>query len=362
MIPMQCPSCGQQLQIPDQYAGQTGKCQHCGAAITVPFASPAEHSQPNHSPPPIPESPQQAQKSKQKKSLAVCKDCGNEISKKAQTCPYCGAPRKRQSTQLSFTSGCLIVFVVLLLFGVVGTLLDSDTERTAVRQSHNSSTEKASNVKHKPRPSQQESKSEKPEDSVLDRLATGMSLQAVRELLGSEGKNKMVTGNRKAVEWYVQNKHLLATFENDTLINWDIEKAFTEAAAVNATESNAMTQSGGSSAQPQANVDSRHVLQVEALKIRQSSRSFTTVEIRMINTSPNELNAWLVRVELHDNAGNYLGQGIGMVQYLSAGSSKITEVIVEANADNVASWTVQIDGVVGESGLREDAKYSLELI
>lgn len=35
-IPIQCPGCGQTLQIPEQFAGQTGKCQHCGGAITVP--------------------------------------------------------------------------------------------------------------------------------------------------------------------------------------------------------------------------------------------------------------------------------------------------------------------------------------
>jgi len=35
-IPIQCPGCGQMLQIPEQYAGQTGKCQHCGGPVTVP--------------------------------------------------------------------------------------------------------------------------------------------------------------------------------------------------------------------------------------------------------------------------------------------------------------------------------------
>ncbi|MBN2582982.1 MAG: DUF4190 domain-containing protein [Planctomycetes bacterium] len=45
-INFQCPSCKQQLSVPEQYAGQQGTCPGCGAALTVPPASIA-------SPPPI---------------------------------------------------------------------------------------------------------------------------------------------------------------------------------------------------------------------------------------------------------------------------------------------------------------------
>lgn len=36
MISFACPKCGSQLNIPDQYAGQVGKCTTCGSQITAP--------------------------------------------------------------------------------------------------------------------------------------------------------------------------------------------------------------------------------------------------------------------------------------------------------------------------------------
>src|SRR4051812_37897469 len=35
-IPFACPHCGKQMQVPDQYAGQTGPCQQCGKPIAIP--------------------------------------------------------------------------------------------------------------------------------------------------------------------------------------------------------------------------------------------------------------------------------------------------------------------------------------
>lgn len=36
MITMTCENCGQQLNIPERFAGQKGTCKHCGAPMTVP--------------------------------------------------------------------------------------------------------------------------------------------------------------------------------------------------------------------------------------------------------------------------------------------------------------------------------------
>lgn len=35
-IPFTCPKCGKQMNVPDQYAGQSGPCASCGAQITIP--------------------------------------------------------------------------------------------------------------------------------------------------------------------------------------------------------------------------------------------------------------------------------------------------------------------------------------
>jgi hypothetical protein len=46
-------------------------------------------------------------------ALIKCKECGQEVSKKAKTCPGCGAPVKAQ------TSGCAWLFLIGIIFMVV---------------------------------------------------------------------------------------------------------------------------------------------------------------------------------------------------------------------------------------------------
>jgi hypothetical protein len=38
-IPFQCPFCGLQTLVPEQYAGQSGPCASCGKRITIPLAA-----------------------------------------------------------------------------------------------------------------------------------------------------------------------------------------------------------------------------------------------------------------------------------------------------------------------------------
>ena len=40
MIHHTCPHCEKPMSIPDKFAGQTGKCNHCGGLITVPSQIP----------------------------------------------------------------------------------------------------------------------------------------------------------------------------------------------------------------------------------------------------------------------------------------------------------------------------------
>lgn len=41
MIRVKCPNCGHTLDIPEQYAGKTGKCAHCKSIIEVPTLTPS---------------------------------------------------------------------------------------------------------------------------------------------------------------------------------------------------------------------------------------------------------------------------------------------------------------------------------
>lgn len=50
-----------------------------------------------------------------------CKDCGNQVSKRAKQCPHCGAPAKKKS-------GCLgvigLLFLVAVVIGIISSVLD----------------------------------------------------------------------------------------------------------------------------------------------------------------------------------------------------------------------------------------------
>jgi hypothetical protein len=50
-------------------------------------------------------------------ALTKCKECGNQISQKAESCPNCGAPVKRQSI------GCASAIGVILLLVFAGSML-----------------------------------------------------------------------------------------------------------------------------------------------------------------------------------------------------------------------------------------------
>jgi len=47
-------------------------------------------------------------------ALIKCKECGKEISKKAETCPHCGAPLKKQPTQYGCGTLLLVGFIVII--------------------------------------------------------------------------------------------------------------------------------------------------------------------------------------------------------------------------------------------------------
>jgi len=50
-------------------------------------------------------------------ALITCKDCNGDVSKKASTCPHCGAPLKRKS--VGCFGGCLILLILIIVLPVV---------------------------------------------------------------------------------------------------------------------------------------------------------------------------------------------------------------------------------------------------
>jgi hypothetical protein len=77
-------------------------------------------------------------------ALIKCKECGHEISKKAETCPNCGAKRKK-----SASGGCLLLIILAVLFiGYIGSQVDTSSYDT---QSTNYDSPKAAPVPEEPK-------------------------------------------------------------------------------------------------------------------------------------------------------------------------------------------------------------------
>jgi len=51
-------------------------------------------------------------------ALTNCKECGKEVSKKAESCPHCGAPVKKQPSQYGCGTFILLCFIVFLFIGI----------------------------------------------------------------------------------------------------------------------------------------------------------------------------------------------------------------------------------------------------
>lgn len=60
-------------------------------------------------------------------ALTKCKECGNKISKKAKTCPQCGAPNKKQTSPVTYL---VLVVIILIAFVSIGTNNQSGSSGT----------------------------------------------------------------------------------------------------------------------------------------------------------------------------------------------------------------------------------------
>ena len=62
-------------------------------------------------------------------AMKKCKECGNEVSTKAESCPKCGAVLKKKTSCLGcIGAGILILFVL----GVIGSFMDDGSNKTTV--------------------------------------------------------------------------------------------------------------------------------------------------------------------------------------------------------------------------------------
>jgi DNA-directed RNA polymerase subunit RPC12/RpoP len=106
-----CNNCSEWLEFDTSQAGSTIQCPHCGMD-TILFV-PKMTAPPPSRPPPIANS-----------NLVICPDCGNSVSKLADSCPKCGRPimakfrRQMEDKDKKNFAGMIIIVVILLLFAL----------------------------------------------------------------------------------------------------------------------------------------------------------------------------------------------------------------------------------------------------
>lgn len=116
MITFQCPSCGKEYKVQDEFGGRSTTCRSCRKLMTIPYpaAIPISPISPKLSAPKQHQMKEQGikkksfwsavckalntrvddspKKSKKKDAALIpCTDCGKEISSNASACPHCGA-------------------------------------------------------------------------------------------------------------------------------------------------------------------------------------------------------------------------------------------------------------------------------
>ncbi len=63
--------------------------------------------------------------------LINCKECGNTVSKKAETCPSCGAPVKKKPTQYGCGALILLIFILFIFSYIYTSNFTSDSKTSS---------------------------------------------------------------------------------------------------------------------------------------------------------------------------------------------------------------------------------------
>lgn len=101
-------------------------------------------------------------------NLINCKDCGKEISKKAKTCPHCGAKVKKKKIGLGIVIGIIALFII-------------------VSAASNGSKTNSNNVSQKSTSANSSTKKDKKSEitkEIYDKIQNNMTKEEVKKLLG----------------------------------------------------------------------------------------------------------------------------------------------------------------------------------
>jgi len=78
-------------------------------------------------------------------ALIKCKECGNEVSKNAESCPKCGAPIRKKPTQY----GCgTLILLIIVGFVLIGVFSSNDSNRISYTASNNKTTNSYRDIRY----------------------------------------------------------------------------------------------------------------------------------------------------------------------------------------------------------------------
>lgn len=143
--------------------------------------------------------------------LVKCPECGKEISDTAVNCPNCGKVTGQQAKQKKKSHGCLITFLVFIVMLILVGVFITNTAKSlsgGIQQ-------EVSGVS---------SESEYITLEEFNAIESGMTYEAVQEIVGSEGtvSSEVEAGGTKViiVTWYgngVAGSNASVTFTNNEM-------------------------------------------------------------------------------------------------------------------------------------------------
>jgi len=81
-------------------------------------------------------------------ALTKCKECGNEVSKNAESCPKCGAPIKKKPKQYGCGTLILIGIVGFVLIGIFSSNDSTTSKNNSYSSSNKATTTKSRNLRY----------------------------------------------------------------------------------------------------------------------------------------------------------------------------------------------------------------------
>lgn len=104
------------------------------------------------------------------------------------------------------------------------------------------------------------------------------------------------------------------------------------------------------------------VIELKVLRVWQSSEGYSRVAVQFTNKSKHNLKMLAVDIDLYSSGNKYLCQETATLANLARGASKVEELIVRADVDDINSYKASISSFVDSGGIFSTNKYMIKII